>query len=184
MDFTEQTKKEVREKSAFRCCRCQKISIEVHHVIPEDGNDINNAAPLCPNCHDDFGENPIKRKGITQMRDWWYEQVKKQFPDNRQLDRLEDISIKLDKLQQNQINLDVFKKELKEFANETINNMTLGTAVTTTSGIANASISSSVSPSKPINEIHSNVVCRKCGTSIGLLIGSNVCPTCGEPITG
>ena len=59
------------------------------------------------------------------MRNWWYEQVKKQFPDNRQLSRLEDISIKLDKLQQNQMNLDDFKKELKEFANDTINNMTL-----------------------------------------------------------
>lgn len=147
MDFTEQTKKIVKEKAAFRCCRCQKISIEVHHIIQQEyggSSDLNNAAPLCSNCHSDFGDNPIKRKEITQMRDWWYEQVKKQFPDNRQLSGLEDISIKLDKLQQNQMNLSDFKKELKEFANETINNMTLGTAAVTASGIANASVSPSV----------------------------------------
>ena len=81
------------------------------------------------------------------MRDWWYKQVEKQFPDNRQLTRLEDINDKLDKLQQNQISLDDFKLELKEFANEMINNMTLGTAVTTASGIANTSVSPSASPS-------------------------------------
>jgi len=148
MDFTEQIKKEVREKAAFRCCRCQKISIEVHHIIPQKyggSNDIDNAAPLCSNCHSDFGDNSIKRKEITQMRDWWYEQVIRQFPDNRQLGRLEDISNKLDKLQKNQINLDDFKQELKGFANEMINNITLGTAVTTASGIANASVSPSAS---------------------------------------
>lgn len=150
MDFTEQIKKEVKEKAAFRCCRCQQIGIHVHHIIPqEDGgsSDIDNAAPMCPSCHDYFGSNPDKRKEITQMRNWWYEQVKKQFPDNRQLSRLEDINNKVDKLQQNQINLDDFKQELKEFANEMINNITLGTAVTTASGIANASVSPSASPS-------------------------------------
>jgi len=81
------------------------------------------------------------------MRDWWYEQVKKQFPDNRQLDRLENLNNKVDKLQKNQITLDELKHELKQFAIETINNITLGTAVTTASGIANASLSPSVSPS-------------------------------------
>lgn len=39
------------------------------------------------------------------------------------------------------------KLELKEFASEIINNITLGPAVTTTSRIANASVSPSASPS-------------------------------------
>ena len=150
MDFTEQIKREVKEKAAFRCCRCQNIGIHVHHILPQNSGgscDIDNAAPLCPSCHDYYGSNPDKRKEIGQMRDWWYEQAKKQFPDNRQLSRLEDINTKLDKLQQNQITLDDFKQELKEFANEAINNVTLGTAVTTASGIANASVSPSASPS-------------------------------------
>ena len=150
MDFTEQVKKEVKEKAAFRCCRCQQIGIHVHHIIPQENgglSDIANAAPLCPSCHDYFGSNPVKRKEITQMRDWWYGQVIKQFPDNRQLGKLEDINNKVDKLQQNQITLEDFKQGLKDYTNEMINNITLGTAVTTASGIANASVSPSASPS-------------------------------------
>ena len=82
MGFSETIKKEVREKAAFRCCRCQTIGVEVHHIIPREygGNDdIENAAPLCPNCHDNFGPNPEKRKAITEMRDWWYKKAKTMF---------------------------------------------------------------------------------------------------------
>lgn len=150
MDFTEQVKKEVKEKAAFRCCRCQQIGIHVHHIIPQENggfSDIDNAAPLCPSCHDYFGSNPQKRKEITQMRDWWCGQVKMQFPDNRQLGTLEDINSKLDNLYQNQINLNDFKQELREFSNNMINNITLGTAASTATGIANASMSPSASPS-------------------------------------
>jgi HNH endonuclease len=73
--FPEPIRNEVRRRSAFRCCRCQKISVEVHHIIPsaEGGPDtLENAAPLCPSCHSDFGANPVKRKEIREMRDWWY----------------------------------------------------------------------------------------------------------------
>lgn len=74
-DFSEKTKQMVREKAHFRCCRCQHVSIEVHHIIPQEHHgkdDFDNAAPLCANCHTDFGDNPEKRKEIRQMRDWWY----------------------------------------------------------------------------------------------------------------
>ena len=149
-DFSEITKREVKEKAAFRCCRCQQIGVHVHHIIPkedEGSSDISNAAPLCPSCHDYYGGNPQKRKEITHMRDWWYEQVEKQYPDNRQLGKLEEINDKVDKLQQNQISLDDFKIELSRIAEQTINNITMGTAVTTASGIANATVSPSMSPS-------------------------------------
>ena len=69
-------------RAAFRCCRCQAIGPEIHHIIPEEfgGSDnIDNAAPLCPNCHADFGANPEKRKMITEMRNWWYERAKEMF---------------------------------------------------------------------------------------------------------
>lgn len=185
MGFSEKIIVEVRRKSAFRCCRCQHISIQVHHIIPQEFNGediIENAAPLCANCHTDYGSNPEKRKEITQMRDWWYEQVKKQFPDNRQLGLSEEISSKLDELQQKQIGLDDFKKELQGFAKEIIDNMTLGTAATTASGIANTSL---VTTSTKLGEnVHANMICRKCGTQVGLLIGSNNCPNCGELIVG
>jgi hypothetical protein len=48
----------------------------VHHILPEasGGPDTEeNAAPLCPSCHTDFGGNPEKRKTIREMRDFWYE---------------------------------------------------------------------------------------------------------------
>lgn len=66
MAFSEKLKLEVRRMTAFRCCRCQSIVVEVHHIIPQaDGgpDTIANAAPLCAKCHADFGANPAKRNG-------------------------------------------------------------------------------------------------------------------------
>ena len=40
---------------------------------------MQNAAPLCQNCHDQFGDNRQKRKDITQMRDWWYNVVAQKY---------------------------------------------------------------------------------------------------------
>jgi len=78
MVFPESIKLGVKHRAAFRCCRCQAIGVEIHHIIPkpEGGPDtIDNAAPLCAMCHADFGGNPLKRKEIREMRDWWYQQV-------------------------------------------------------------------------------------------------------------
>jgi len=75
MGFSEQIRREVKIKAAFRCCRCQQVGVDVHHVVPRalGGTDrIDNAAPLCQNCHDQFGDNRRKGKEIRQMRDWWY----------------------------------------------------------------------------------------------------------------
>lgn len=87
MPFSEKTKLIVKKQAAFRCCRCHEIGIDVHHITPQseratyEGNidDIENAAPLCQNCHDRFGANPEKRKEIKQLRDWWYEIVVERY---------------------------------------------------------------------------------------------------------
>jgi hypothetical protein len=150
MDFPENIKREVKERAAFRCCRCQSIGVHVHHIVPqEDGGsaDIDNAAPLCPSCHDYYGGNPEKRKEIRQMRDWWYGRVREMYPDNREIGKIEIIDNKLDQLLQKQISLDSFKSDLILYAQEMINNMTYGTASATASGIINASASPSPSPS-------------------------------------
>ena len=154
MGFTENTKKEIRKKAMFKCCFCENLDIEVHHIVPENEgglDDMSNGAPLCPNCHKRYGNDSSKRKRIIEARDNWYETVERVYPDNREVSRLEDISIKLDELQDNQISLDEFKTELRKYAdeaiNEAINKMTLGTAASTASGIANASVSPSASPS-------------------------------------
>src|SRR3989344_8666570 len=77
MAFSETIKRVAKEKSHYKCCWCQQINgtLDVHHIIPqaENGPDTNdNAVPLCKNCHDTFGSNPIKRKEIREKRDWWY----------------------------------------------------------------------------------------------------------------
>jgi len=50
--------------------------VEIHHIIPseDDGPDTDeNAAPLCPSCHETWGGNTKKRKFIREARDFWYE---------------------------------------------------------------------------------------------------------------
>lgn len=153
MAFSEKIINQVKEMADFMCCRCKHISFEVHHIIlQKDGgpDTLDNAAPLCPNCHADFGDNPSKRKEITQMRDLWYKRVKEKYGQQSPInyDVLSSINSKLEALATNQdsalINL---KETLKKVAIETIEQMTAGTAQMTASGIANATVSPSASPS-------------------------------------
>jgi hypothetical protein len=153
MAFSESIKNKVKEMSDFKCCRCRHISFEVHHIIPlkNDGPDtLENAAPLCPNCHAEFGDNLTKRKEITQMRDLWYKRVEQQYsPHNSEYYKLLfGINSKLDEISSNQdIALIDLKNILKGAALEAIEQMTADTAVSTASGIASASVSPSPSPS-------------------------------------
>jgi HNH endonuclease len=67
MPFSEGLKLQVRKMAAFRCCRCHEIGVDIHHIIPQaqgGTDDIDNAAPLCQNCHNRFGANAEKRKQI------------------------------------------------------------------------------------------------------------------------
>jgi len=111
MPFSEKIKLEVKHRSAFRCCRCQKIGIDVHHIIPEGlggSDDFDNAAPLCQNCHDRLGANPEKRKEIRQMRDWWYRLCDKQYDaagrlHEEKINEINDTVINIQKGQENLI---------------------------------------------------------------------------------
>jgi hypothetical protein len=184
MSFGEKLKKGVRQRAAYRCCRCQKVGIQVHHIIPQErgGEDtFENAAPLCAGCHDDFGGNPEKRKGITEMRDWWYEQVESHFfGPNPSSEKLEQINAKLQDIQANQADVTELKDLLRSVSDELINSITPGTAPAAASSIVN---SSSVASSVELGPgVRTNFVCRRCNTMIGLLVGSDICPQCGEPI--
>jgi len=80
MAFSEAIKTKVKEMAHFKCCICQNLFVQVHHIIPQkdDGSDdIDNAAPLCASCHDRYGDNKVKRKSIKQMRDFWYKRCEK-----------------------------------------------------------------------------------------------------------
>ena len=82
MGFSEALKSKVRKKSHLACCLCKAIGVEVHHIIPQEhgGSDKEeNAAPLCPSCHETYGANPKKRKFIREARDLWYEICAKRY---------------------------------------------------------------------------------------------------------
>jgi HNH endonuclease len=85
MAFSELIKIQVRKKAHMSCCLCKTFGVEIHHIIPveEDGPDTEeNAAPLCPACHEIYGANPKKRKMIREARDLWYEVCSKRFNSN------------------------------------------------------------------------------------------------------
>lgn len=178
MSFSESIKNQVKEKADFRCCRCKHVSFEVHHINPQkdDGPDtLDNAAPLCPNCHADFGDNPAKRKEITQMRDLWYRRVKEMYSNQMPNDIFRKIDSKLDALALNhEKGLEDLKETLLKSATESIRKMTMGTAQVTASGIANV-IAEPYHPVKQIGisglwdsvfkvEPIGRPKCPKCGT--------------------
>jgi len=144
MAFSEKLKKKVKEKAGFKCCRCQSIGVDVHHIVPEveGGPDIEeNAAPLCPNCHDYYGDNPKKRKEIRQMRDWWYKQVERTYPDkNVTFEQLEQINLKLEQIHNKQTSeIEGLKEMLRGIANKAIDNITVENADVTASTVVNTS---------------------------------------------
>ena len=78
MPFAEQTKLAAKERSHYSCVWCQSADqfIEVHHLDPQEegGLDVlENAAPLCPNCHTLIGSNSEMRKQLRERRDWWWQ---------------------------------------------------------------------------------------------------------------
>lgn len=53
---------------------CDRRRSPPHSTGIGGGADIDdNAAPLCPSCHETYGANPQKRKFIREARDNWYE---------------------------------------------------------------------------------------------------------------
>ena len=112
MGFPEALKLKVRKKSHLACCLCKAIGVEVHHIIPQEegGSDKEeNAAPLCPSCHEIYGANPKKRKFIREARDLWYEICAKRYASDS--DRMDEIK----QLLKNTVSYDdfiSFKKEL------------------------------------------------------------------------
>ncbi|MCH7886137.1 MAG: HNH endonuclease [Planctomycetes bacterium] len=72
MSFSEEDRTNALLWCDRHCCQCKKqcgVNIEVHHIVPEvDGgdDDIENAIPLCFDCHCDVGgycnKHPIGNK--------------------------------------------------------------------------------------------------------------------------
>lgn len=178
MPFSEKQKLLVKKKADFKCCRCHAIGIDIHHITPQehDGPDtLDNAAPLCQNCHDQFGANPEKKKEIKQMRDHWYETVAKMYPSrsNSETELLGSINDKLDKVLEDHEDIATLKIDLKRLTDLSIERMTPETALGTVSNIVKAS-TASVYP-KSIGE-------PKDEPSVINIRKSGYCDSCGAPL--
>jgi DNA-directed RNA polymerase subunit RPC12/RpoP len=185
MPFPEKIKLEVKKKAAFRCCRCQGIGVQVHHIIPEHegGNDdIENAAPLCAKCHTDFGDNEQKRKEIREMRNWWYEQAASMFktvPDFEPILERIDKSV-LEIQQQHTTNIANLKTALTELVTKDheylmkkIDSITPDTAQTDGSSIVRSTMYLVDSITADIKR-----VCANCGKQFTVINNEIICPTC------
>ena len=95
MAFLENIKSSVKKKAHFRCCLCHTLGVEIHHIIPQSeggSDDEENAAPLCPSCHETYGQNNTKRKFIREARNLWYEICENRYSSNiDSIKNLEDI---------------------------------------------------------------------------------------------
>ena len=82
MAFSEALKARIRQRAHLACCLCKSMGVEVHHIIPRDENGPDtedNAAPLCPSCHEKYGANPQKRKFIREAHDFWYDECERRY---------------------------------------------------------------------------------------------------------
>ena len=176
MAFSQSTKEKVKRKAAFCCCRCHEINVQVHHIIPESeggSDEIDNAAPLCANCHTWFGNNAKLRREIRQMRDWWYEQMEKQYPEEGTLNKLEKIHAEVQAVRQGLSGVDELKQMLKEFAARAIDNITPSTATSAATGVASITIP----PLRISATGTTNWICSTCYAEV--LYDSIICPNCG-----
>lgn len=196
MAFSETLKKEVRRLAAFRCCRCQSIGVEVHHIVPQvDGgpDTIENAAPLCAKCHSDFGANSAKRKEIIEMRDWWYEKVADKYS---VIDpRFESIEGKLDELlsaiKSPTPPIAAIKSAIREYVEIYLEGMNIQNAQTVVSSVVNiekppfqagspCQMAGQPCPAEAckdgimdVDPSQEGVVCNKCGLFIGAVYPPN-----------
>ena len=178
MSFSDEIKLKVKRKSHFSCCLCHSLYVEIHHIIPEaeHGPDTeNNAAPLCPSCHETYGGDPKKRKFIREARNFWYELCKNRFSGDT--DRFSEIS---DKLQNTASKEDLdcaidkiqsMFEEIKE--DKSKDNESKRDEVSQLTGMLGTT---------PLGGVSAGRQCKKCGTTIGLFIGDQgKCPQCGTP---
>lgn len=107
MSFPLQVRLEVQSRANYTCCWCRIPGqlLEVHHIEPEaqgGPNTIENAAPLCPNCHTTYGHNPQFRTQMRQRRDDWNRRCDNLFAgmDSRLRSELDEVQSRLVALEQ------------------------------------------------------------------------------------
>jgi len=130
MAFDEALKRKVRMKAAYRCCWCERFGmIEVHHIVSqaEGGpDDEENAAPLCPNCHELYGDNPKLRKRMRERRDWWFQVAAMKYPYEYETIRqsVEAVDKELIKSMHNPNSIGKLREALDRYVREMLNLLT------------------------------------------------------------
>ena len=178
MAFKDSIKLSVKKKAHFCCCLCHALYVEVHHIIPEseDGPDTeDNAAPLCPSCHETYGNDPKKRKFIREARDFWYEICASRFKGDT--NRFAEISSKIESTATKE-NLDEAIDEVKRMLEE----LREDDSKNTEEKKEEVSQFTGMLGTTPFGGVSAGRHCKKCGTTIGLMIGDQgKCPNCGTP---
>jgi hypothetical protein len=174
MAFSEALKLTVKKKAHFSCCLCHSLGIEVHHIVPQasGGEDSEeNAAPLCPSCHETYGANAEKRKFIREAREFWYELCAKRYATDP--DRLNEISEQLKRV--------ATKADLDNVIG-TVTQLMRAEAAREERPVQARTQEVARLGSMIAHGVSTNRHCRNCGTTIGLLIGDQGhCPRCGTP---
>ena len=174
MPFSEKLKLEMRRRSHFACCLCKALGVEIHHIVPQadgGGDTEENAAPLCPSCHETYGANPEKRKFIREARDLWFEICEKRFASDPE--RLNHLSESL-KTVATKEDLERAVSELTGLFRDTLERSG-GTPAQKAQEISE--IGGMLSPGVGFNR-H----CKECNSFVGMLIGDQGrCPDCGTP---
>jgi len=193
MPFTEPIKQDVRRKALYKCVICHEPFVEVHHIVPESEggpNTIDNAAPLCAGCHDAFGNNPDKRKQIAGMRDLWYELCEKRYGEKNidSYEKLHELHETMKTVQADQIK---YGEEILGEIKATMSGILTGAdgsikraeTVKDVIAISGDVTSGFVTGATRLGEnVYANVHCPNCNSYIGLLVGSDRCPSCRTPI--
>ena len=82
-EFPDTVRIQALQRAAFKCVLCKdQVARQVHHIVPpsEGGTDgEENAAPLCPQCHEDHGNDSRWRGFIREARDDWYRKVERMY---------------------------------------------------------------------------------------------------------
>ncbi len=110
------------------------------------------------------------------MRDWWYRMVAQNLSDGiTSYELLKKIDIEVENIRFTHTeDVSELKRLLRENGEKTIESITP----------KNVSIATpaAITATRLADNVHANFVCKNCGTSIGLLIGSNECTTCHSPV--
>jgi hypothetical protein len=175
LGFSEELKVKIRKKSHHTCCLCKSLGVEIHHIVPvkDGGPDTeDNAAPLCPSCHETYGGNPEKRKFLREIRDAWYEICAARFAGDS--DRLGEISELL--------KATASKEDVKQGIDELMNLLKDVKAKVETSRNQEGPRQLGGMIGMTFGGVSAGRHCKKCGTIIGLMIGDQGrCPNCGTP---